>query len=209
MSAQARADTWVRPNNFRHAEEQGQRRSWAFFSGRLMRSDCPDNIILIGMPGAGKSSIGVLLAKRLGYQFVDTDLLIQGEAHCRLQQIIVHHGLDAFKDLEERVVCRLTLSQATVVATGGSVVYSEPAMVHLRKLGRLVYLELPLDELQRRVRNMDSRGLVIDPGETFADLYARRTPLYRQYAGVTVSCGERNQEEISADIEAVLCGEGC
>lgn len=170
-----------------------------------MRSDCPINIILIGMPGAGKSSIGVLLAKRLGYQFVDTDLLLQGEAHCRLQQIIAHHGLAAFKELEERVVCKLALHH-TVVATGGSVVYSEPAMTHLRQIGRLVYLDLPLDELQRRVRNMDSRGLVIDPGETFADLYARRTPLYRQHAEVTISCGERNQEEISADIEGVLCG---
>ncbi len=74
-----------------------------------MRSDCPDNIILIGMPGAGKSSVGVLLAKRLGHQFVDTDLLMQGETHCRLQQIIAHHGLAAFKELEERVVCRLAV----------------------------------------------------------------------------------------------------
>ena len=170
-----------------------------------MRTDCPDNIVLIGMPGAGKSSIGVLLAKRLGYQFVDTDLLMQGEAHSRLQQIITHHGLTAFKALEERVVCQLA-PHRTVVATGGSVVYSEPAMAHLRQLGRVVYLDLPLDELQRRVRNMDSRGLVIDPGETFANLYARRTPLYRQYAELTISCGGSTQEEIAAAIEGVLCG---
>jgi shikimate kinase len=172
-----------------------------------MRRDCPENIILIGMPGAGKSSIGVLLAKRLGYQFVDTDLLIQGEAHSRLQQVIAQHGLAAFKELEERVVCRMT-PRRTVVATGGSVVYSEPAMSHLRQLGRLVYLELPLGELQRRIRNMDSRGLVIDPEETFADLYNRRTPLYRQYAELTIPCGERSQEEIAATIESALCGGG-
>lgn len=171
-----------------------------------MRYDCPDNIVLIGMPGAGKSSIGVLLAKRLGYQFVDTDLLMQGEAHCRLQQIITNHGLAAFRNLEERVVCKLT-PHRTVIATGGSVVYSNAAMTHLRQIGRLVYLDLPLEELQRRVRNMDSRGLVIDPGETFADLYARRTPLYRQFAEMTVPCGGRNQEEIAAEIEQELCGQ--
>ena len=171
-----------------------------------MRQDCPNNIILIGMPGAGKSSIGVLLAKRLGYQFVDTDLLIQGEAHSRLQQIIAHHGLAAFKELEERVVCSLA-PHRTVVATGGSVVYSEPGMNHLRQLGRLVYLDLPLDELQRRVRNMDSRGLVIDPGESFADLYNRRTPLYRQFAELTIPCGGLRQEEIAAAIEGALCGD--
>ncbi|MCM2264492.1 MAG: shikimate kinase [Desulfuromonadales bacterium] len=170
-----------------------------------MRQDCPDNIVLVGMPGAGKSSIGVLLAKRLGYQFIDTDLLMQGEAHCRLQQIIAHHGLAAFRDLEERVVCKLA-PHRTVIATGGSVVYSNAAMAHLQQIGRLVYLDLPLEDLQRRVRNMDSRGLVIDPNETFADLYARRTPLYRQYAEMTIPCGGRNQEEIAAAIEGALCG---
>jgi shikimate kinase len=170
-----------------------------------MRSDCPDNIILIGMPGAGKSSIGVLLAKRLGYQFVDTDLLIQGEAHCRLQQIIAHHGLAAFKALEEKVVRGLTLRRS-VIATGGSVVYSEKAMRHLQQLGHLVHLDLPLDELQQRVRNMDSRGLVIDPGETFADLYEHRLPEYRRYAGLTIPCAGLSQEEIAAAIEEKLCG---
>lgn len=175
------------------------------FSGRLMRKDCPDNIILIGMPGAGKSSIGVLLAKRLGYQFIDTDLLMQGEAHCRLQQIIAHHGLAAFRDLEERVVCRLA-PHHTVVATGGSVVYSERAMKRLHEIGRIVYLDVPLEELQRRIRNMDSRGLVIDPDETFADLYARRTPLYRQHAELTIPCAGMSQETIAAAIEEKLCG---
>ncbi|NJC87741.1 MAG: shikimate kinase [Desulfuromonas sp.] len=171
-----------------------------------MRADCPLNIILIGMPGAGKSSIGVLLAKRLGYQFIDTDLLMQGEAHCRLQQIIAHHGLAAFRELEEKVVCKLA-PQRTVVATGGSVVYSDRTMAHLKQIGRLVWLDLPLEELQKRVRNMDSRGLVIDPGETFADLYARRTPLYRQHAELTVPCAGLNQEEIAAAIEGDLCGQ--
>jgi len=174
---------------------------WGWIS---LRSDCPDNIILIGMPGAGKSSTGVLLAKRLGYDFIDTDLLIQVEAHCRLQQIIVHYGLAAFKDLEERVVCKLA-PQRTVIATGGSVVYSAAAMAHLQQVGHLVFLDLPLSMLQQRIRNMDSRGLVIDPGETFADLYLRRRPLYRQYADLTVPCGELAPEEIAAAIEGALC----
>jgi shikimate kinase len=170
-----------------------------------MRQDCPLNIVLIGMPGAGKSSIGVLLAKRLGYHFIDTDLLMQVEAHCRLQQIIAHHGLAAFKDLEERVVCKLT-PQRTVIATGGSVVYSVAAMTHLQQIGQLVFLDLPLATLQQRIRNMDSRGLAIDPGETFAELYAHRLPLYRQYARLTILCGERPAEEIAAAIEEALCG---
>lgn len=157
------------------------------------------------MPGAGKSSIGVLLAKRLSYQFVDTDLLMQGEAHCRLQQIIAHHGLAAFMDLEERVVCRLA-AHRSVIATGGSVVYSDRAMQRLGRIGRLVHLELPLELLQQRVRNMDTRGLVIDPGETFAALYARRMPLYRQYAELTIPCAGLSQEEVAAAIEENLCG---
>lgn len=170
-----------------------------------MRNDCPDNIVLIGMPGAGKSSIGVLLAKRLGYQFVDTDLLMQGEAHCRLQQIIAHHGLAAFKELEERVVCGLR-SRRSVIATGGSVVYSDRAMRHLQQLGRLVHLDLPLEELQQRVRNMDSRGLVLDPGETFAALFERRMPLYREYAELTIPCAGLAQEAVAMMIEQKLCG---
>lgn len=172
----------------------------------MIRTDCPQNIILIGMPGAGKSSIGVLLAKRLGYHFLDTDLLMQVEAHCTLQQIITHHGLAAFMDLEERVVRRLT-TQRTVIATGGSVVYSLAAMAHLQEIGRLVFLDLPLAVLQNRIRNMDSRGLVIDPGETFPELFTRRLPLYRRYANLTIPCGERSAEEIAATIEDALCGE--
>ena len=174
----------------------------------VCRCDCPDNIILIGMPGAGKSSIGVLLAKRLGYQFVDTDLLMQGEAHCRLQQIIAHHGLAAFKELEEKVVCRLEVRR-TVIATGGSVVYSEVAMRHLQQLGRVVHLDLPLETLQRRVRNMDSRGLVLEAGETFAGLYELRMPLYRRYAELTIRCGDLSQEESAAAIEEKVCGTQC
>lgn len=170
-----------------------------------MHSHCPENIILIGMPGAGKSTTGVLLAKRLGYRFVDTDLLIQVEAGARLQEIITREGLPAFKSIEERIVCNLQVHR-TVVATGGSVVYSQAAMTHLQQLGRLAFLDVPLEELEKRVRDMDSRGLVIDSGETFSQLYQRRQPLYRHYAGLTVSCSGRSPEEIASSIEASLCG---
>jgi shikimate kinase len=165
---------------------------------------CPDNIVLIGMPGAGKSSVGVLLAKRLGYRFVDTDLLIQVDAGRRLQEIIARDGLERFKRLEEQTICRLE-ARRTVIATGGSVVYGAAAMTHLRRIGRLVWLELPLAELQRRVRNMDSRGLVIDPGESFAALFARRQPLYRQYADVTIAGEGLSPDEVAAAIKARLC----
>lgn len=170
-----------------------------------MRTDCPLNIILIGMPGAGKSTVGVLLAKRLGYHFVDTDLLIQAQAGSRLQEIITDRGLDTFKALEEEVVCALTPHRA-VVSTGGSVIYGAAAMAHLQKIGRLVYLDLPLEVLRRRIDNMDSRGLVLDPGENFADLYARRTPLYRRHAELTIAGGGLTQDQIAAQIETALCG---
>lgn len=169
-----------------------------------MRAECPDNIVLIGMPGAGKSTTGVLLAKRLGYRFLDTDLLIQAEARARLQEIIVHEGLAAFRQREERVVRALDLHR-TVVATGGSVIYSDQAMRHLRQLGRLVFLELPLADLEPRIRDMDSRGLVIDPGETFAQLFQHRQPLYRRHAELTIPCAGRTAEEIAASIEAAAC----
>lgn len=170
-----------------------------------MRGDCPLNIVLIGMPGAGKSTVGVLLAKRLGYHFVDTDLLIQARAGVRLQEIIRDQGLESFKRMEEEAVCALTPHRA-VVSTGGSVIYGAAAMAHLRQVGRLVYLDLPLDILRERIDNMDSRGLVLDPGESFADLYARRTPLYRQHAELTIAGASLTQDQIAARIEAALCG---
>ncbi len=169
-----------------------------------MRTDCALNIILIGMPGAGKSTVGVLLAKRLGYHFVDSDLLLQAGEHRRLQEIIGAEGLSAFMAIEEAVLCGLTGSR-TVFATGGSAVYSERAMLHLRSLGRIVYLDLPAEVLERRVRDMDARGVVIDPGETFADLYRRRVPLYQQYADLTIDGLNCSADEIARRIEDHVC----
>jgi shikimate kinase len=171
-----------------------------------MRADCALNIILIGMPGAGKSTVGVLLAKRLGYQFIDTDLLLQTRQHCRLQQIIARDGLTTFKRLEEDVLCSLETSHS-VVATGGSAVYSERAMARLKQLGQLVFINIPLGELLNRVNDMDSRGLVIGPDETYEDLYRERQPLYKKYAEVTIAGGGLTVEAIAAAIEQSVCGQ--
>lgn len=169
-----------------------------------MRTDCALNIILIGMPGAGKSTVGVLLAKRLGYNFVDTDLLLQAEQQERLQEIIARVGLKEFKRLEESVCCQLT-TMRSVIATGGSVVYSEPAMNHLSKMGQIVLIDLPLDILQERVNDMDSRGLVIGPGESYENLYIERQPLYKRYAEVTVEGAGKTVDAVAAAIEAHVC----
>lgn len=170
-----------------------------------MRTDCARNIILIGMPGAGKSTVGVLLAKRLGYHFVDTDLLLQTRQNCRLQQIIAQVGLDTFKEMEADVLCDLDTSQS-VVATGGSAVYSERAMTHLKKLGLLVFIDVPLTELLNRVNDMDSRGMVIGPDETYEHLFTERQPLYRKYADVTVHGDELKVDAVAAAIEKLVCG---
>lgn len=161
----------------------------------------PDkNLVLIGMPGVGKSTIGVLLAKAVSRPFIDTDLLIQTAEGARLQDIIDEKGLAAFLDIEERCILGLAWTNA-VIATGGSVVYSARAMDHLKRRGVVVYLELPLDELERRVVNMGSRGIVIAPGQTFASLYAERTPLYRCYADLTVPCAGLSHEQV---VDAIL-----
>lgn len=170
-----------------------------------MRTDCALNIILIGMPGAGKSTVGVLLAKRLGYNFVDTDLLFQTQQQCRLQQIIARVGLTEFKRLEADVLCNLATTHS-VIATGGSAIYSDRAMIQLKKLGQLVFIDIPLDELLDRVSDMDTRGLVIGPGETYEHLYEERQPLYRKYAEVTIPGGGLRVEAVAAAIEQSVCG---
>lgn len=161
------------------------------------------NVVLIGMPGAGKSTIGVVLAKRLGKNFIDTDLLIQAGQGRRLQEIIEREGLDGFRRIEEETLRGLEVSE-TVVATGGSAVYSEAGMAALAEQGVVVFLDVALTELGRRIQDMDSRGLVIDPGETLADLYRRRLPLYRRYADVVIAAAERGVEETAALIAAEL-----
>ena len=157
------------------------------------------NLILIGMPGAGKSTIGVVLAKRLGMGFVDTDLLIQMRCGRLLQEVIDNDGLETFRALEEQTLKDFDVCNA-VIATGGSAVYSAEAMDHLSSIGTLIFIDVPLAELQLRLRDMATRGLVIDPGFTLADLYQQRLPLYRKYAQLTIDVGDRNLEQV---VEAI------
>ena len=156
-----------------------------------------DNIILIGMPGAGKSTVGVLLAKTLGYAFLDTDLVIQQREGALLQPLVDSLGVEAFLDVEADAICSVEC-RGTVIAPGGSAVCRERAMSHLRALGRIVYLHLPLEELERRLSNISTRGIAMAPGGTLADLFARRAPLYRNYADLTVDVGRQSLEETVA-----------
>ena len=156
-----------------------------------------NNIVLIGMPGAGKSTVGVLLAKTLGYAFLDTDLVIQEREGRLLQDLVDELGVEAFLDREAAASVSVDCDR-TVIATGGSVVCRDRAMEHLKDLGRIVYLQLPLEELERRLSNISTRGIAMAPGETLADLFARRAPLYRNYADLTVDVGRQSLEETVA-----------
>lgn len=161
------------------------------------------NIALIGMPGAGKSTVGVLLAKRLGMGFVDTDLVIQTAEGRTLQEIVDTAGHLALRPIEEREICNLRVSRH-VIATGGSAAYSDLAMAALRAHGRVVYMDVPLPEIQARVTDLDNRGLSMAAGQTLADLYAERTPLYREHADVTIDCAGLDQEQtVNAIVAAV------
>ncbi len=152
------------------------------------------NIILIGMPGCGKSTLGVLLAKTLLKGFVDTDLIIQEREGKELYKIIAEKGKDAFAEIENKIVSQVTFKNC-VVATGGSVVFGEDAMRNLKKQGTVVYLKLPLSEIERRVRNIKTRGIVMAPGMTLANVFEERAPLYEKYADITVNCSRAPLEK--------------
>ena len=143
------------------------------------------NIILIGMPGVGKSTIGVILAKVVGYQFLDADLLIQKSEGKLLKDIIAEKGTEGFIQVENRVNSRIEAENA-IIATGGSVVYGKEAMEHLKSIGTVVYLKQSLPVLEKRLRNIRNRGVVLKKGQTLKDLYRERTALYEKYADVTV-----------------------
>ncbi len=162
------------------------------------------NIILIGMPASGKSTAGVLLAKAIGYGFIDTDLLIQNRERALLCDIIREKGTEEFLRIEEEVNSELW-AERCVIATGGSVIYGEKAMLHLKQMGTVVYLKLGEPALEKRLKNIFRRGVVMrTPGETVAQLYAERVPLYEKYADVTLDCeGHTVEETVQAIAEAV------
>ena len=144
------------------------------------------SIILIGMPSCGKSTLGVLLAKKLGMEFIDSDLLIQKKHKKLLHELIEEHGNDGFLKIEAEVNCSIT-EQNAVIATGGSAVYSESAMQHLATIGKIVYIHISYEEMEARLGDYAHRGVVMPAGYTLRDLYNERAALYQKYAHVTVS----------------------
>jgi shikimate kinase len=157
------------------------------------------NIALIGMPGAGKSTIGVILAKLTSLGFIDTDVLIQTSLGRSLQSIVDLEGHLALRAKEEEILLGLRC-QRHVIATGGSAVYSEAAMEYLSDISIIVFLHADLQTLESRVRNFDTRGLAKRPGQSFGDLYRERLPLYEKYAHMTVCSNGPSQEEICGTI---------
>lgn len=155
------------------------------------------NLVLIGMPGVGKSTVGVLLAKALSRGFLDTDVQIQVQQNESLQAIIEARGLDVFLGIEQQYVQGLACSRH-VIATGGSVVYGEAAMRHLRGSGITIHLDVPFDLLEDRITNLATRGVVMGRGQTLTALFEERAPLYRRYADVTVRCGADTADQVVA-----------
>jgi len=164
-----------------------------------------NNIVLIGMPGAGKSTVGVILAKALKKTFIDTDLVIQEADGRLLQDIIDAKGPEAFLAIEERAILSQHFENA-VVATGGSVVFSRKAMEHLMTSGIVVYLKISFAEMEKRLRNITTRGIVLVKGQGLRDMYDLRVPLYEKYADMTVDCSDEDFETVVAKVIAGLPG---
>lgn len=161
-----------------------------------------DNLILIGMPGAGKSTVGVVLAKKLGYAFVDADLVIQSREGKLLHEIISERGVDGFWQVEESVGESIEVKR-TVVATGGSAVYGAKAMAHYKQIGAVIYLSLPFEAIRERLGDLDERGVTLRKGQDLAGLYEERVPLYEKYADYTVECEGLSIREIVEKIAAI------
>jgi shikimate kinase len=159
------------------------------------------NIVLIGMPGVGKSTVGVLLAKRMRMAFMDTDIVIQTRTGRTLQQIIEAEGVIRFREQEARHILDLNVS-GHVIATGGSVVYSSRAMSHLNSQGIVVFLELGLDDLKNRLGDLDARGVVRMPGQEIEDIFTERMPLYQKFARITIACQGLTPDQVKENVVA-------
>ena len=157
------------------------------------------NVVLIGMPGAGKSTVGVVLAKKLGYRFIDSDLVIQEQYGKLLHELIEEHGVEGFWQIENDVNASLDTDKS-VIATGGSAIYGESAMEHLREIAKVVYLKLPFEEVADRLGDLNARGVTMMPGQTLKDLYEERTPLYEKYAHITVECSGKLLRELAMEV---------
>jgi shikimate kinase len=170
------------------------------FKVRFFGEEKMDNIVLIGMPGVGKSTLGVILAKLIGYRFVDTDLIIQEKCGSLLREIIEKDGVQGFIDTENRI-CASINANHSVIATGGSVVYGKEAMEHLRSIGTVVYLKQDIETIRKRVGDMNGRGVVLRHGQSLEDIFDERAPLYEEYAHVTV---ELTLGTVEDNLSAVL-----
>lgn len=157
------------------------------------------NIVLIGMPGVGKSTIGVLLAKIISRSFIDTDISIQSKGKKTLQEIIDTQGVESFCKIEEKAVLSVCCSHS-VIATGGSVVYSKKAIEFLKKSGILIHLYLPLSDLKKRLKNISHRGIVMFYSGSLEQLFDERLPLYEQYGDIRINCIGKNHEEVVNEI---------
>lgn len=162
-----------------------------------------DNITLIGMPGAGKSTIGIVLAKVLGYDFIDSDLLIQKEEGKLLWEIMQDAGNEGFTRIENRVNSQIDVHRS-IIATGGSVVYCPAAMAHLREISTVIYLKVSCSILEKRLGDLTRRGVVLAPDQTLTDLYKQRVPLYEKYAHITVNVGHKTVQNAVAAIQKSL-----
>lgn len=162
-----------------------------------------DNIVLIGMPGAGKSTVGVVLAKKLGYSFVDSDLVIQETYGKLLHELIEENGVEGFWKIENDVNASINRHRS-IIATGGSAIYGKEAMEHLREIGTVVYLKLPYAVIEDRLGDLNARGVTLRPGQTLRDLYEERVPLYEKYAHVVVECDGRMLREVVGDIAEAI-----
>ncbi len=162
------------------------------------------NVVLIGMPGCGKSTLGVLLAKELGMDFVDTDIVIQQRTGELLQTTLEKRGVEGLLDEEQAAILSLDMSKGMVISTGGSAVLREASAKHLHENSVCVYLSLPLADIEKRVKNRDKRGIAAEKNQTLSDIYAFRTPFYEKNADVTVHCEEKGTEENVNEILNVL-----
>jgi shikimate kinase len=168
-----------------------------------MKINSANNIVLVGMPGAGKSTVGVILAKELCREFLDTDVLIQTVEKVTLQHIVDTRGYMELRTIEERTICGIQC-QNHVVATGGSAVYSDLAMLHLKKNGVVIFLEITFEEIFRRISNFATRGLARRPEQSLENLFEERAQLYRKYADITIFSDRKSQDVVVGEIKEQL-----
>ena len=162
-----------------------------------------DNIILIGMPGAGKSTIGIVLAKVIGYTFIDSDIIIQNEKQMLLHQLIEKYGLEGFNSIENEINSKIS-AHKSIIATGGSAVYGKEAMSHLKSIGTVIYLKLPYEKIKERLGDLNKRGVSIKKGQTLKSLYEERIILYEKYADITIECSNKKIGRIVEEIKNAL-----